>query len=378
MPFQSDCDADRPTTQSFRREPDVEPSLNETVRPRERLVSASTSRFYDVDRVKAVAILLVVVGHVVDPRSPGWWQTLHFDIYNFHMPLFMYISGYVFYASMKSSQNESLTLYLESRAKRLLIPFLVFGIIIVNIKFFARSFANIRRSDFSYFDGYYYLLFDTAKNPAFDLWYLFVLYVFCVSSYTLMRKSRRNILLLFPIGFLAYSVFAFYEPRGGMTDDLYLDHVCWFYLFFVLGAMFCAWRGLSSIVLSRAWVPALLIFLFFQILINNPSFQFASGWRFLFIGVASIFFVHGALIHVDHRFQTLFILLSKNTLSIYLFNSIVIAAVQQTLFRKNILLGNLYIVQAIILVLCGTVIPIALREIVSRVDTLRFARPFFM
>ncbi len=101
------------------------------------------SRLADIDRAKGLAILLVVFGHLVARQGPtgvGWYDPLRIGIYLFHMPLFMYLSGYV--AFMSGAARAPLSgwpAFVRRRAVRLLVPFLLFGLIILCAKLvFAR------------------------------------------------------------------------------------------------------------------------------------------------------------------------------------------------------------------------------------------------
>lgn len=58
-------------------------------------------RIVFIDIAKAICIILVVLGHYVPDNSPDWYVTLHDIIYTFHMPLFMFASGYVYIATKK-------------------------------------------------------------------------------------------------------------------------------------------------------------------------------------------------------------------------------------------------------------------------------------
>lgn len=52
-------------------------------------------RNYHFDNVKALLIFLVVFGHVIEPlRDIPLFKSTYFIIYSFHMPLFIFMSGY--------------------------------------------------------------------------------------------------------------------------------------------------------------------------------------------------------------------------------------------------------------------------------------------
>ncbi len=49
-----------------------------------------------IDIAKAIAIILVVIGHYNPDSSPLWYKELVKIIYTFHMPLFLFASGYIY------------------------------------------------------------------------------------------------------------------------------------------------------------------------------------------------------------------------------------------------------------------------------------------
>lgn len=112
-----------------------------------------------LDFVRGIAIILVVAGHSIQFGSTNEnWITnrLYFDntiyqlIYSFHMPLFMLLSGYLFYFSVyKRSFWQNLVKKMRSTITPMLfwtfvgvfIPDLIMGGILETLKTFVRSFA---------------------------------------------------------------------------------------------------------------------------------------------------------------------------------------------------------------------------------------------
>ncbi|MDD4248349.1 MAG: acyltransferase family protein [Methanosarcina sp.] len=70
-----------------------------------------------IDTLKGIAIILVVVGHL------SIYDDLGLYIYSFHMPLFFFISGYLF--NMKKYKDVPMK-FLQNKAKTLLLPYLSF------------------------------------------------------------------------------------------------------------------------------------------------------------------------------------------------------------------------------------------------------------
>ena len=57
-----------------------------------------------IDLIKGIAIITVIIGHLIQYTSVGnfnfYENYIYKFIYSFHMPLFMLISGYLFYFSL--------------------------------------------------------------------------------------------------------------------------------------------------------------------------------------------------------------------------------------------------------------------------------------
>lgn len=88
-------------------------------------------RIVFIDIAKAVCIILVVVGHYVPDNSPGWYVAIHDVIYTFHMPLFMFASGYVYIATRRDIGYGS---FLMRKLRRLMVPYLSTSVIVITIK----------------------------------------------------------------------------------------------------------------------------------------------------------------------------------------------------------------------------------------------------
>lgn len=71
----------------------------------------SKKRIAYLDAIKGLALLLVIIGHIMQkflnfsyyPRSNELIRLFYEVIYSFHMPLFMLVSGFLFYRSYCSA-----------------------------------------------------------------------------------------------------------------------------------------------------------------------------------------------------------------------------------------------------------------------------------
>lgn len=90
----------------------------------------NNSRNEVIDTIKGIAAVLVVWGHSIQYLSVNgleFWDSKVFQvIYSFHMPLFMVISGYLFYWTCK----KDIKLVMIGRARSIGVPMLTWGTLI--------------------------------------------------------------------------------------------------------------------------------------------------------------------------------------------------------------------------------------------------------
>ena len=77
------------------------------------------------DEARGILIMLVIFGHIVWMVSGKWISMLNIPIYSFHMPLFFILSGF----TLKKT-SKKMSAIIAKRAKRLLIPMAVFGVLL--------------------------------------------------------------------------------------------------------------------------------------------------------------------------------------------------------------------------------------------------------
>ena len=98
-------------------------------------------RILSLDIARAICIILVVIGHYYPENSPGWYDSLHGLIYSFHMPLFMFASGYVYMATNKERNYGK---FVWKKVKRLMIPYVVTSFIVITLKLLMEGNAYVQ------------------------------------------------------------------------------------------------------------------------------------------------------------------------------------------------------------------------------------------
>lgn len=130
----------------------------------------SNARDFSFDYIKGVLIFLVVLGHVVAYISYPYFSDnwLFTFIYSFHMPLFVFISGF-FFASAKYAPTGTLLL---RKAERLLLPHFTYSVLMLLIVFLFYPYFNKVIYDgviVSYFKIYHVVLTS--------LWFLWCVFL---------------------------------------------------------------------------------------------------------------------------------------------------------------------------------------------------------
>ena len=193
------------------------------------------TRLTDLDRAKGIAILLVVFGHLVERSSPPgvtWYDPLRIAIYFFHMPFFMYLSGYVtFWSGAATIPVGRWPALVARRAQRLLIPFFGFGCAILIGKLLASHIMHVDNLPQSFGAGLQSLFLFTAHSPAMSVWYIGVLFVYVVATPLLLRLPAVNLsrLRLPAEAWLLLASIILYLAVA--PPILYLDRVCRFFIF---------------------------------------------------------------------------------------------------------------------------------------------------
>lgn len=121
------------------------------------------SRNQSIDALKGVAIFLVVLGHAIQTTTINFDHNLLFRlIYSFHMPLFMFISGWVMTLSRTDMPADK---FFTSKSSRLVIPFICWYLLSFML---LGHFQNISLDQY---------LINLVINPDHGLWFLWILFL---------------------------------------------------------------------------------------------------------------------------------------------------------------------------------------------------------
>lgn len=185
---------------------------------------------YKIVNLRALAIILVVLGHSIIIYKDGWnfyntdrnfqfFKYLDAFIYLFHMPLFFSISGYLF---INKCKEKKLNIIVNNKLKRIIIPYIIIGILWV---YPIRIFSQYKIfSDHS-------LIYNIGVNIILGkdnghLWFLPALFCMFIISYLLekyIKNSKLKYLIIF-IMFLSGHIL----NLSWISETL--KYMVWFYL----------------------------------------------------------------------------------------------------------------------------------------------------
>lgn len=334
------------------------------------LSAPASTRRADLDRAKGLAILLVVFGHLVARQRPvgvGWYEPLRIAVYLFHMPLFMYLSGYVtFHSGAARTSPASWGPLAARRAVRLLLPFLLFGIVILCGKLLAAHVVMVDNVPSGFWSGLRALVWDTGNSPATSIWYIGVLFTYCVATPLLLALDRSRALLVV-VASLLYVV--------SLPATLYLDRIGTFFVFFVVGGLAAdageRWRA----VVDALWLPALAVLaaVALPVSLGWVHFDWTEGsevfpykWALLLAGLLSMPAIHGLVRHGAFARSVTLGALGRYVFVIYLLNTLFIGLAKGALLRVVPWNETFFPLLAALLMLAGTLGPIQTKRWVLR------------
>lgn len=144
-------------------------------------------RWKEIDVLYTIGIILVLIGH----SHSSDWSTFRgtilekaiLFIYTFHMPLFFFISGFLFQNS-RSLQDRGYGTWIRDKALRLLTPYLFWSLIAVIPKYYVenRSFVGVGKA-----------ILDVFINPRASAWGHFWFLPVLFLTYAIFGAAKKQI-----------------------------------------------------------------------------------------------------------------------------------------------------------------------------------------
>lgn len=173
--------------------------------------------FPEIDVLKGITILLVVLGHCFCTNPINLFEELPMlgnVVRSFQMPLFFVVSGFLF------STSGGLSVLLKKKTSRLLIPYVAFGILTIILRYVFSAFTNggevlLGTSLLKLLNGEYY-------------WFLYTLILIMIAVQIIRNKI---IMALVSVGLIVLCLFTDIRTCSFMT----FGKIVYYLPFFVLG-----------------------------------------------------------------------------------------------------------------------------------------------
>lgn len=230
-------------------------------------------RLYYIDNLRGLLIILVVLGHCIQNLDLDFDHNIVFRyIYSFHMPLFMFISGFVSY------KKEYKFISIKRRFIQLVIPFIAWAMLGLTIQ------------------GEYNWTWLT--QPDTGLWFLWVLFWIGVihivlSKLSVILKIEEN--LIFGISCILFLGILFINK---LSFGYHL--VAWYLPFYLMGSILKRFENqLFPIINKNYFVLGMLfvILAFYWMRNESPTFininsqALIFGYKFIVGFIGCLFFI---------------------------------------------------------------------------------------
>ncbi len=297
------------------------------------VIAKENPRDYLMDNLRAILIILVVLGHLLASMKSKneIINSIYIFIYTFHMPAMVFVSGYFSKNLEKIRRNAFVTIF---------IPYLILSIINYIYKLL------VIQEEFYPFHVF---------RPSWGLWYLLALFFW---KFFLKDLLKLRHVLLFSFIFAILSGFS-----GEFNEYMALARVACFLPFFVLGN-YCRTRHivrvrklpkiLSCIILVA--VAAVSVYASYRKLFDTEALYFRSPYpdesRIESMLVRIILYVIAlcmlfALINLVTAKKTFLSYVGRNTMTVYVLHLFVIPILEKLELFKN--RSYLYLIYSVIM-----------------------------
>lgn len=310
-------------------------------------------RLADIDRAKGFTIVLVVLGHLATGPARlevEWYFLLKGLIYQFHMPFFMWISGFVAaytYPGIKTLHDY--VAYVKVRASRLLPGLLLVYILVVIGKALFQELVFVDNPIVNCWD-----LLKPFYQPRMSivgfLWFAYVLLELYILFPILMVLFRSNVLLIVAVVFAVTFV-----PSTYLFE---IDMVFQYLFFFFLGVLSHSYMSVYEPFLRRYGLMTTLIF------VAVLAYYFIEPLPKILVGTLSVPAIHYAVRYGPLSSSLLLATLGRYVFPIYLFSMMFVGVVKGLIFSFCNLGYDEFWLVAPVLLAVGVIGPVLLKKYV--------------
>jgi fucose 4-O-acetylase-like acetyltransferase len=309
-------------------------------------------RLDDIDSAKGLAIFLVVLGHLAGggnlPKNFDWYMAIHYAIYRFHMPFFMFLSGFIFFYTYNPIRTmHDYGRYAVRKFWRFAPAYLLFGGLMIAGKTIGQHVVHVDSPPEGFWHGFVEILIRPSLSHAATLWYIYALLGFQLLLPICLWPTRDRLELLLVVGLLLHFV--------GSTYLFCFDRMSEHAFVFLAGAYAASY--------SSAWMALVdkfrnLTLAVFTAILAASVYWYVPSYP---ISLLSIPALHGLCRLPRWRTSYWLLLFGKYTFIIYLMNTIVIGLEKALLIKFHFWTGGQFVLFSPLLLISGIFVPILLK-----------------
>ncbi|MBE5830344.1 MAG: acyltransferase [Butyrivibrio sp.] len=320
-----------------------------------------------IDVARGIGIILVIIGHTLTTvirRDFQFALDLYKNIYYFHMPLMFFVSGVAFNASCNRYKASLVSDFISKKAKKLLVPYVSYSILIYIIFFIANSLPKIgsimERVGYGRISlgQWIYEMIIGDNSYCVHLWFIYALFILSLIGFISLRAfgDKYNYILIFPL-FMAW--WFFYKDETPMILRMVSGEGIWF-----IAGTFVNTRKVWDKKIRIGLMLSLPLLILFRLTVGKMGFPFDLGRLvYIFIVLWIILFVVAVSQLLDDKKGKVLSYLGRKSFPIYLFHQPFLASGMGT-----ILYGQLHLNVVICIVLsfvCCIVVPLLIDKILQ-------------
>lgn len=313
------------------------------------------ARVSAIDTAKGIGIALVVFGHMVardlKPLENDWWMVWHDRLYTFHMAFFFFLSGYVFFMQPASHWPARF----RKSASKLIPAYLLFALLVYLSKAAAVRVLHVDRPVQEPIDEILRMLIYPTEGFAQFLWFIYTLMMIYGLMVLLRHWVPRYYRASLAIAFLLHLLSVY----GFVTEMIALQQLTRYTFFFLIAGachrhaeVWQAMCGRYALVFLLGLAAALV--------------ALPEVWLATVAGLLSIPALVGlaTLLERWEGPRAFLQFLGRNTLPIYLMNSLAMGLARALILRLWGWDGWHFFAVAPLLLSVGLLVPIAIQRLV--------------
>lgn len=269
-------------------------------------------RLTDLDIMQGIAMTLVVLGHHLFDFMPEWYEKMFNYIYTFHMPLFIFISGFLVRYSYKRIQNrEEYWKYIIKRAQKFALPYIIIGTII--------ALTTFKIDDINIFiNNMINLFISPRQGAAIFLWYIHLLFIFYCIAPLIFNSNKYVKFFLF--------IFALLLSFIPIPIHLFnIDYFARYFIFFLLGAFIAKHYEYVYIIKKVKMFMLLVIFIIMSFAYFMEYKSFLLCYAMQWISIPAFYCITSFIMHWDAARNAL-VYVSMNCFGVYLLHMFFVKA----------------------------------------------------